>query len=72
MPSDQSRVYRVTQVRIDGVDWRESTGIGPVILKVIHGERQEEIFTARTTLGRYIIAPTTGSRRREVGDALAC
>ena len=33
-PSGQSRVYRVTQVRTDGVDCRESAGTGPVVLKV--------------------------------------
>ena len=33
-PSGQSRVYRVTQLRTDGVHCRESTGTGPVGLKV--------------------------------------
>ena len=31
----QSRIYRVTQLRTDGVHCRESAGIGPVILKVV-------------------------------------
>ena len=34
-PSGQSRVYRVTQLRTDGVHCRESAGSGPVNLKVI-------------------------------------
>ena len=60
------------QVRIDGVHCRESTGTEQEILKVIHGEMQDDIFTAQTSIGPYIIALTTGSRRREVGDGLAC
>ena len=34
-PSGQSRVCRVTQLRTDGVHFRESAGTGPVILKVV-------------------------------------
>ena len=34
-PSGQSRVYRVTQLRTDGVHCRESAGTGPVKLKVV-------------------------------------
>ena len=34
-PSGQSRVYRVAQLRADGVHCRESTGTGPVNLKVV-------------------------------------
>ena len=34
-PSSQSRVYRVTQLRTDGVHFRESAGTGPVNLKVV-------------------------------------
>ena len=37
-PSGQSRVYRVTQLRTDGVHYRESTGTGPVNLKVVPNE----------------------------------
>ena len=33
--SGQSRVYRVTQLRTDGVHCRESAGTGPVNLKVV-------------------------------------
>ena len=33
--SDHSRVYRVTQLRTDGVHSRESAGTGPVNLKVV-------------------------------------
>ena len=37
-PSGQSRVYRVTQMRTDGVHCRESAGTGPVVLKVVPNE----------------------------------
>ena len=33
--SGQSRVYRVTQLRTDGVHCQESAGTGPVNLKVV-------------------------------------
>ena len=36
--SGQSRVYRVTQLRTDGVHYRESIGTGPVNLKVVSNE----------------------------------
>ena len=34
-PSGQSRVYRVTQLRTDGIHCRESAGTGPVVVKVV-------------------------------------
>ena len=37
-PSGQSRIYWVTQLRIDGVHCRESAGTGPVNLKVVPNE----------------------------------
>ena len=37
-PSGQSRVYRVTRLRTDGVHCRESAGTGPVNLKVVPNE----------------------------------
>ena len=37
-PSGQSRVYRATQLRADGVHCRESAGTGPVNLKVVPNE----------------------------------
>ena len=37
-PSGQSRVYRVTQLRADGVHCREPAGTGPVNLKVVPNE----------------------------------
>ena len=37
-PSGQSRVYRVTQLRTDGIHCRESAGTGPVNLKVVPNE----------------------------------
>ena len=37
-PSGKSRVYRVTQLRTDGVHCRESVGTGPVYLKIVPDE----------------------------------
>ena len=37
-PSGQSRDYRVTQLRTDGVHCRESAGTGPVNIKVVPNE----------------------------------
>ena len=37
-PSSQSRVYRVTQLRTDGVHCGEFAGTGPVNLKVVPNE----------------------------------
>ena len=37
-PSGQSRVYRVTQLRTDGVPCRVSAGTGPVNLKLVPNE----------------------------------
>ena len=37
-PSGQSQVFRVTQLRADGVDYRESAGTRPVNLKVVPNE----------------------------------
>ena len=37
-PSGQSRVYRVTQLRTNGVHCRESAGTGPVNLKIVPNE----------------------------------
>ena len=37
-PLGQSRVYRVTQLRTDGVYCRESAGTGPLNLKVVSDE----------------------------------
>ena len=37
-PSGQSRVYRVTQLRTDGVHCRESTGAEPESLQVVPNE----------------------------------
>ena len=37
-PSGQSQVYRVTQLRTDGVHCRESAGTGPVNHKVVPNE----------------------------------
>ena len=37
-PSGRSRVYRVAQLRTNGVHCRESAGTGPVNLKVVPNE----------------------------------
>ena len=37
-PSGPSRVYRVKQLRTDGIHCRESAGTGPVNLKVVPNE----------------------------------
>ena len=37
-PSGHSRVDRVTQLRTDGVHYRESAGVGPANLKVVPNE----------------------------------
>ena len=37
-PSGQSRVYWVTQLRIDDIHCRESAGTGPVVIKVVPNE----------------------------------
>ena len=37
-PSGQSRVYRVTQLRTDGVHCREFAGVGPVNFEVVPNE----------------------------------
>ena len=37
-PSGQSRVYRVTQLRTDGIHYRKPAGIGPVNLKIVPNE----------------------------------
>ena len=37
-PSGQSRVYRVTQLRTDGVHCRKSADTGPVSLKIVPNE----------------------------------
>ena len=37
-PSGQSQVYRVTQLRTDGVHCRESAGTGTVVSKVVPNE----------------------------------
>ena len=34
-PSGQSRVYRITHLRTDGIHCQESAGTGPVVLKVV-------------------------------------
>ena len=38
-PSGQSRAYRVTQLRTDGVHCRKSAGTGPAVLKVVRVTR---------------------------------
>ena len=52
-PSGQSRVYRVTQLRTDGVYCRESARTGPVNLKVVPNER---VLPWRVTMDQIICA----------------
>ena len=51
-PLGQSRVYRVTQLRTDGVYCRESAGTGPVNLKVV----PNECCLGRSTMDQLICA----------------
>ena len=51
-PSGQSRVYRVTQLRTDGVHYRESAGTGPVNLKV----SSERVLPWQVTMDQLIFA----------------
>ena len=51
--SGQSRVYRVTQLRTDGVHCRESAGTGPVNLKVVSSER---VLPWQVTMDQLIFA----------------
>ena len=58
--SGQSRVYRVTQLRTDGVHCRESTGTGPVVLKAVpvmgaafaghHGSSNVRLYLPTSTI----------------------
>ena len=56
-PSGQSRVYRVKQLRTDGVHCRESAGTGPVVLKVV------------TVTGAAILQVTVDQLREEVAGS---
>ena len=51
-PSGQSRVYRVTQLRTDGVHCRESASTGPVNLKVV----PDECCLGRSPMDQLIFA----------------
>ena len=57
-PSGQSRVYRVTQLRTDGVHCRESAGTGPVILKVV----PNECCLGKVTMEQLIFASISHTR----------
>ena len=50
--SGQSRVYRVTRLRTDGVHCRESAGTGPVNLKV----SSERVLPWQVTMDRLLFA----------------
>ena len=52
-PSGQSRVYRVTHLRTDGVHCRESAGTGPVNLKVVPNGR---VLPWQVTIDQLICA----------------
>ena len=51
-PSCQFRVYRVTQLRTDGVHCRESAGTGPVNIKVV----SKECCLGQVTMDQLIFA----------------
>ena len=51
-PSGQFRVYRVTQLRTDGVYCRESAGTGPVNLKVF----QQRVLPWQVIIDKFICA----------------
>ena len=51
-PSGQSRVYRVTQLRTDGVRCRESAGTGPVNLR----GSSERVLPWQVTIDQLICA----------------
>ena len=53
-PSGQSRVYRVMQLRADGVNCRESTGPGTVVLKVV---RATDAAFSGFIVDHFICAP---------------
>ena len=76
-PSGQSRVYRVTQLRTDGVHYRESAGTGPVVLKVVpvtgatfaghHGPINVRLSFPTSTFGRKctcVIHKSIGAKYR--------
>ena len=52
-PSGQTRVYRVTQLRTDGLHCRESAGTGPVVLRVVRV--RGAVFASQWT--NYYCAP---------------
>ena len=51
-PSGQYRVYRLTQLRTNGVHCREVAGTGPVVLKVIVPVTGAAIF--QVTMGQLV------------------
>ena len=59
-PSGQSRVYRVTQLRTDGVHCRESADTGPVNLKVVpNGYIIQCIYRQRHHAFIFWLSPST-------------
>ena len=58
--SGQSRVYRVTYLRNDGVYCRESAGIGPVVLKAV--PVTDAPFTSPWTFAYFPTTPTNGMK----------
>ena len=70
MPSGQSRVYRVTQLRTDGVHCGESVGTGPVNLKVVHGPINIRLSFLHPLLVRSGHVESTGGYIFELRDRL--
>ena len=54
-PSGQSQVYRVTQLRTDGVRCRESSGTGPVNLEVYISSKGLTRFHRHEVNGNFIM-----------------
>ena len=62
--SGQSRVYRVKQLRTDGVHCRESAGTGPVVLKVVQvrGSAIFQVNHGPTNVRLSFPTPTIGMK----------
>ena len=59
----ESRVYRVTQLRTDGVRCRESAGTGPVVLKAARATGSAFSGTAMNHFLRAsLISPALGTK----------
>ena len=62
----QSRVYRVTQLRTDGVHCRQSAGTGPVNIKVVPNECWMYVWFVQNKRIHHVWLPTTTTVRMTV------